>query len=465
MHSRFITGVVMAAVGVLAICVRQTQCDEPEKITEHEAAATPQQARKVIERGLTFLEKDTVKWRQERGCATCHHGAMTIWALSEAKSEGYAVNAEALAEIMEWTKSRFVPKLDLPRDARPGWNLVSVPAIYLGVMAHSLPALSREEVHKVAVHLARHQEEDGAWLMPPPSNGAPPIWESRETLALLALLAWEPYVPADADAATAARTSREKAIEWLSKTEPTDTAQANTLRLLRDVRANKAAEQIQSGVDQLLTRQNADGGWSPTKELASDVYATGQSLYVLSFAGVKPDRPEIQRAVAFLVATQRDDGSWPMTSRNHPGVESTRNPLRNPIPITYFGSAWAVLGLVRSVASAADTPAKQQNAFNEIQAFHGKYEVDEKSADRPVVRVDLSFYEVSDQEVANFAKLLRAFPRLTGLQFKSTKITDAGLAHLKALTQLEALSLKDTQVTDAGVQDFQKALPKVKVER
>ena len=129
MHSRFITGVVMAAVGVLAICVRQTQCDEPEKITEHEAAATPQQARKVIERGLTFLEKDTVQWRQERGCATCHHGAMTIWALSEAKSEGYAVNAEALAEIMEWTKIRFVPKLDLPRDARPGWNLVSVPAI------------------------------------------------------------------------------------------------------------------------------------------------------------------------------------------------------------------------------------------------------------------------------------------------------------------------------------------------
>ncbi len=333
------------------------------------------------------------------------------------------------------------------------------------MMSHHLPVLSREEVNIVARHLARHQEADGAWVMPPPANGAPPIWESRETIALLALLAWEPFVPADAQAAAAARASREKAVEWLRKAEPTDTAQANTLRLLRDVRVGKSAEQIQPGIDQLLKRQNADGGWSQTKELGSDAFATGQALYVLSFAGVRPEQPEIQRAVSFLVASQRDDGSWPMTSRNHPGVESTRNPIRNPIPITYFGSAWAMLGLVRSVPSAPDTPAKQQDAFNEIQAFHGKYEVDATAPNRPVVLVDLSFYEVEDQQVANFAKLLPAFPKLKELRFKSTKITDEGLKHLKSLSQIQALSIKETKVTDAGVQDFQKARPNVNVER
>jgi hypothetical protein len=414
---------------------------------------------------------------------------MTVWALTEAKSQGYAVGAESLADMMQWTKERFVPGLAKPRDPRPGWSLVSVPAIYLGVMSQSLPILSRDEINTVAGHLARHQEEDGTWLMPPPANGAPPIWESRETLALWALLAWEPHAPADPQAATVARTSREKAVVWLSENKSTDTTQAIALRLLFDLRSNKSPEQLQAGIDRLLARQNSDGGWSQASDIASDAFATGQALWALSFAGVKHDRPEIVRAVAFLVANQREDGSWPMTSRNHPGVETTRNPIRNPVPITYFGAAWATLGLVRCVPVPADTIAKRQRAFDQIRAFHGKHEVDETSPDRPVVRVDLRYYEVDDQEVAKFAELLTAFPRLMTLQFKSTKISDAGLkhltrlpqlrslslenaaitdlglGHLKALTYLDELDLKGTKVTDAGVQDFQAAMPKTKVVR
>ena len=78
---------------------------------------------------------------------------------------------------------------------------------------------------------------------------------------------------------------------------------------------------------------------------SSDAYATGQALYALSAAGVKNDRLEIQRAVSFLAASQRKDGSWPMISRGHPGVK----PFTNPVPITYFGTAWATLGLVRYI--------------------------------------------------------------------------------------------------------------------
>jgi hypothetical protein len=49
--------------------------------------------------------------------------------------------------------------------------------------------------------------------------------------------------------------------------------------------------------------------------------------------------------VAFLAATQKEDGSWPMTPRANPGA----TPATNPVPITYFGTAWATLGLMRSV--------------------------------------------------------------------------------------------------------------------
>ncbi len=115
--------------------------------------------------------------------------------------------------------------------------------------------------------------------------------------------------------------------------------------------------------------------------------------------------------------------------------------------------------------------------------------MDEKSPERPVIGVDLRYYEVSDKEVGDFTNWLQAFPRLTKLEFKSTKITDAGVKHLKALPQLrtltlenaaitdagladlkdllnlEALNLKGAKVTDAGVQAIQRALPKAKVER
>jgi len=98
-----------------------------------------------------------------------------------------------------------------------------------------------------------------------------------------------------------------------------------------------------------LGRQNKDGGWGQLRDLSSDAYATGQALYVLSLAGVRNDRPEVQRGIAFLVANQREDGSWPMRSRAHPGAK----PFTNPVPITYFGSAWATLGLLRSVPGPA----------------------------------------------------------------------------------------------------------------
>src|SRR5262249_4991852 len=156
---------------------------------------------------------------------------------------------------------------------------------------------------------------------------------------------------------------------WLATTEPTGTLQASALRLLLDFRSGQPAEELQQQIDKLLIRQNSDGGFGQTAELSSDVYATGQTLWALSFAGVKADRPEISRAVAFLTQSQRDDGSWPMTSRNHPGVTSTRNPIRNPVPITYFGSAWATLGLVRFVPPPIDLATRQQRAIDAIRMY------------------------------------------------------------------------------------------------
>jgi hypothetical protein len=303
-----------------------------------------------VERGLAFLQQDAVRWRKERGCSTCHHGTMTVWALAEAKSQGYDVPAGALADTAKWTRDRLLERIDLPRDKRPGWSMVSTPALYLAVMALSVPkqdAVSAGDLRRIAGHLVRHQEADGswAWSSAPPKNRPPPVFESDEVATLLAYLALGPQVPADPKPQSEARDAREKGAAWLSQTRPSDTTQAALLRLLVQSRSGESGQALRPAVERILGRQNQDGGWGQLKGAASDAYATGQALYVLRLAGVTGDRAAMHRGVAFLVKTQKEDGSWAMVGRAHAGAA----PSKNLAPITYFGTAWATLGLMRWV--------------------------------------------------------------------------------------------------------------------
>lgn len=53
---------------------------------------------------------------------------------------------------------------------------------------------------------------------------------------------------------------------------------------------------------------------------------------------------------------------------------------------------------------------------------------------------------------------------LETLNLNATKVTDAGLDHLRGLASLRYLSLKGTQVTHEGVRKLQLALPNCKIE-
>src|ERR1043165_1295787 len=344
MHSRSAICVALFAAARVAIVSCPACFGESDKASAE--APSQQQARKTVERSLEFLKSDAAKWRKEHTCSTCHHGTMTVWALSEAKSQGYAVEPEMLADMVKWTKERLA-KIDEPRDTRDGWKIVNTPAVYLATMAQAVPkqdAVSADELKRIAGHLVRHQETNGAWeySSAPAQNRQPPVFESDELVTRLAYMALGPHVPADAKEKSE---SREKAAAWLAKTERSDTTQADVVRLLFKVRTGEPAKSIQTEIERVLSLQNKDGGWSQLKDLSSDAYATGQALYVLSEAGVRNDRREIKRAAAFLLGNQKEDGSWPMIGRAHPGA----TPSKNQIPITYFGSAWGCLGLMRAV--------------------------------------------------------------------------------------------------------------------
>src|SRR5262249_258993 len=149
--------------------------------------------------------------------------------------------------------------------------------------------------------------------------------------------------------------------------------QSIAIRLVLWRRAGRPPEESNPLVARIVKRQNPDGGWSQTKGMASDAWATGQALYALAHAGLKSDNPVITPGQSFLIKAQRDDGGWVMTSRPiKPGGAGSKS----LIPITGAGSAWGVLGLVRT----AKQPAGEHN---EQRADAGDRRV--PVADRPEI--------------------------------------------------------------------------------
>ena len=324
---------------------------QPVKAAD-KAQSVRQQARAAAERGLEFLQKDAAEWRTTRKCASCHQGTMTVFALAEAKRQGYAIPATALKEAADWNRERLAG-LDAPRTTGP-FSSINTGALYTALIAVLVPhqeAVSPLEFRQITEHLRRYQETDGEWLWSgiPAKNRPPPVFESDELATLLVDIALAGYEPAEDAEKAVVKESRARAATWLEQHHASETAQFRAFRLLRDVRAGKPQKEVKAQVDALLTLQNPDGGWSPEKELPSDAYATGLVLYALTETRVKPEREEVRKAVEFLLRNQEPNGSWFVTPRCHPGEK----PFSNPSPIGYYGSAWSTMALMRIAPQVA----------------------------------------------------------------------------------------------------------------
>ena len=69
----------------------------------------------TIGRGLAFLAKDAMAWKKEHNCASCHHAALVIWSMREAKQRGHAVDEPVLAELTKWVAESGNGKFGLAR--------------------------------------------------------------------------------------------------------------------------------------------------------------------------------------------------------------------------------------------------------------------------------------------------------------------------------------------------------------
>jgi hypothetical protein len=318
--------------------------------------ATTAQVHQAVDRAIGYLQSESAAWLTTRKCAACHHVPMPLWALAEAGRRGYAIDKKFVAGTTEsilgskdgLLASKVFPDPAAPPDPRPQGRGLNMGLPMLAVAASSLP--SRTEAQKqslrlIAEEIVKRQQPDGSWEFFAALR-RPPINESQTTDAAWIVMALQGTTGPDAPGPQRAALS--KAVAWLDGAKRSHSHQDKVFRVILGIRSDRPREALQPTISELLSLQCADGGWSQTvPEPKSDAFATGQTLYALSLAGLTAERPEVRRGIDFLVATQKPDGSWPMASRSTP--DGSPGGAKLLTPITCAASSWATLGLAQLV--------------------------------------------------------------------------------------------------------------------
>jgi hypothetical protein len=308
----------------------------------------PSPVHAAIAKALPLLVKGSRGQLEERNCFACHHQAPPILALTTARDRGFTVRREDVHDQIEFLAAQLHRERD---DYRKG-EVLSGNGIRAGYALATLehggwkPDASTEAA--VELLLADSKDLDH-WT---PAIPRPPTGASHFTatyLALRGLRAW-------GTAGQKERIAKRIAIvrEWLLKATPKDTEdRVSHLRALREVGIQ--GKLVQEVMQDLLRRQRSDGGWGQLDEMDSDAYATATALLALHQAGGLPSSDKVyQRGVAWLLKSQRSDGTWLVHTRSMPIQKYFESgfPHGKHQFISMAATGWAVTALARTLPEA-----------------------------------------------------------------------------------------------------------------
>ncbi len=269
---------------------------------------------KTAARGLALVQGAASRYPTFRKCFSCHHQTLPMLAMVAAGEKRQPSEEQWLDEQARFTHKSFEERTELMKEGK-GVGGASLTVGY-GLWALELAGWKPDDTTEAMVtFLLKNQKKDGHWER---TTSRPPLEDSNITTTVLAAAGMRRYATADQNEPV------EKAVnyawQWLVAEEP-KTQEDRVFKLWGVHRLGDrggAPEQIETAREQVLRAQRQDGGWGQLDGMASDAYATGQTLYVLQATGLPPTDPACARGLRFLLKTQCDDGSWRVETRSKP---------------------------------------------------------------------------------------------------------------------------------------------------
>jgi ankyrin repeat protein len=309
-------------------------------------ATTPRNAAEAVQAATSLLEDAAVQFFRQSGCVGCHHQVFASLAYSAAHAAGVPVDGKAAVSFIQMMEAQITPQKEpLMEMVDPGGLADGECYMMQALAAADYPAGAVTDT--AAVHIAALQHHAGNWHVGDTSRS--PIQEGDIARTARCLHALAVYAPPARQAEFQRRVGAARA--WLEEARPA-TNDDFAMRVAGLAWAGAERERVAAAARALAARQRPDGGWAQNANLASDAFATGESLWALqetSTAG--PADPLYRRGVAFLLESQWPDGSWYVRSRApqfQPYFQSGF-PFDHDQWISSAGTGWAVMALAPAI--------------------------------------------------------------------------------------------------------------------
>lgn len=249
--------------------------------------------------------------KRER-CFTCHNQGLPILALATAQARGFKIDAEELRKQVQFTAD-FLEKNRTNYLAGKGQGGQADTAGYALWALENGGWQPDATTAAVSEYLLRWQRDLVHWR---PQSRRPPTEQSLFTSTHAALRGLKTFGTPEQRERLASRVEQVRA--WLLKTPAEDT-EDRVFRLRALHLAGAPDAELRQATQELLQTQRADGGWAQLADRESDAYATSTALVALHQAGgVSTTEEAYRKGLRYLLAQQRADGSWLVTSRSKP---------------------------------------------------------------------------------------------------------------------------------------------------
>lgn len=304
-----------------------------------------EQIRNAIDRAIPTLEIGATVSADSRSCFTCHNQGVVVFALAEARKKGVQIHQNVFDRQLKHTWDHLNRGRKGYEEGRGQGGKIMTAGYGLWTLKEGkIP--SDELTTAIVNYLIDEQSERVFWK----ANGRrPPSSGSEWTATFVAVNAIHHYGTANQLQRFAPRASR--VLEWALATRPKETEDVVfRLRLLTALNAEQ--NELEQAVQELLGRQQPDGGWSQKNGMKSDAYATATAITtLLEDGGIDPSHTAIRQGIAFLVNSQLDDGTWYVKSRAVPFQDYYESgfPHDEDQFISITASAWAVVALLQTL--------------------------------------------------------------------------------------------------------------------